>query len=163
VGELNNGTRHPLRAAFEIAALAGLVFHVVTVARAWASLPDTVPVHFGASGRPDRWGQKGELLVLPLLSLLLYAGLTWLGRYSHKFNYPWPATGGGAERQRQLGKSLISAIKAQVMWLFAAISWQSARVAAGRAGGLGEAFVPLVLVVVAATLVVYLVLASRAG
>lgn len=153
----------PLRAVFEAAALGGLVFHLATAARAWATLPERVPVHFGASGEPDRWGSKGEFLWLPLISLLLYAGLTWAGRKSRHFNYPWEITEANAERQYGMAKTLTAAIKAETTWLFAVITWQSARVAAGEAAGLGEAFVPGVLVMAAATLVVYLVAASRAA
>jgi hypothetical protein len=133
------------------------------LARAWVALPDIVPVHFGAAGQPDRWGQKGELLWLPLLSIGLYAGLTWAGRHAHNFNYPWEVTEANAARQFALAKSLVAAIKAETTWLFAVITWQSVRVASGATGGLGETFVPAVLIMAALTLVIYLALASRAS
>ena len=152
-----------LRAAFEVAALAGLVFHLATAARAWAALPEKVPVHFGPSGQPDRWGSKAEFLWLPLLALGLYAVLTWVGGKARHFNYPWPVTEANAGRQYGLAKSLVAAIKAETMWLFAVITWQSVRVASGAAAGLGEAFLPAALLTAAVTLIVYLVLASRQG
>jgi hypothetical protein len=155
------GRASPLRVALEGAALAGLLFHLATAARAWASLPERVPVHFGASGQPDRWGSKGEFLWLPLLSLGLYAGLTWAGRKARHFNYPWEVTEANAERQYGMAKTLTAALKAETMWLFGVITWQSVRVAWGEAEGLGEWFIPVVLVVGAATVVAYLLAASR--
>ena len=34
-------------------------------------LPDTVPVHFGIDGNPDRFGSKYEMFMIPLVMLLL--------------------------------------------------------------------------------------------
>lgn len=80
----SNRKLSPLQLVLEVAAAAGLIAHAVLLARAWMTLSDTIPVHFGISGQPDKWEPKGELLVLPALSLLVYAGLTWIGRYAHK-------------------------------------------------------------------------------
>ena len=46
-----------------VALLAVLaILPVVLTALAQPFLPDSVPLHYGASG-PDRWGSKGELFV----------------------------------------------------------------------------------------------------
>ena len=37
---------------------------------AWSALPDTIPAHWSGGGVVDRWGNKFELLVVPLLSLI---------------------------------------------------------------------------------------------
>lgn len=39
-----------------------VVAPVAAYVGALAVLPDTVPVHFGFDGQPDRWGSKHELL-----------------------------------------------------------------------------------------------------
>ena len=47
-----------------VAALVVLaVLPVVLTAACQPFLPDTVPLHYGASGTPDRWGPKAELFV----------------------------------------------------------------------------------------------------
>lgn len=47
----------------------------------WPSAPDRIPVHWGFSGEPDRYGGKFEgLLLLPLLALGLYLLLLYLPR-----------------------------------------------------------------------------------
>lgn len=54
---------------------------VALVAATWDRLPERIPRHFGASGIPDRWGAKGELLGLLAVPFFLTAmmyGLTLL-------------------------------------------------------------------------------------
>lgn len=47
----------------------------------WSSAPDMLPVHWGLSGEPDRWGGKVEaLLGMPLVALGLYLALLVLPR-----------------------------------------------------------------------------------
>src|SRR6266404_7760467 len=101
----------PLQVAYEVVAVSGLLFHLVLVTRAWASLPSTIPVHYGFSGQPDAWGGRIEILELPVVSVLLYFGLTLLARYPHKLNYPWTITERNAEQQYRLAKSLVGAVK----------------------------------------------------
>jgi uncharacterized membrane protein len=155
--------RSSLQIAYEVVAGSGLLFHIVLIARAWAILPSTIPVHYGFSGQPDAWGGKAELLALPVVSVLLYLGLTWLARYPHKLNYPWTITERNAEQQYRLAKSLVGAVKALLIWLFTAISWQTIRVATGQAGGLGGAFVVVILGITGITVVVYVLLARSAA
>jgi uncharacterized membrane protein len=53
----------------------------VLAAVAWRSAPDSLPVHWGISGQPDRWGGKAEgLLLLPAVALGAYLILTFLPR-----------------------------------------------------------------------------------
>ena len=40
---------------------------------AWPRLPESVPVHFGLDGRPDRFGSRAEgVLVTPVVAVILY-------------------------------------------------------------------------------------------
>ena len=92
VKNLSKQKRSSLQIAYEVVAASGLLFHLVLIARAWPSLPSTIPVHYGFAGQPDAWGGKAELLELPVMSILLYLGLTLLARYPDKLNYPWTIT-----------------------------------------------------------------------
>src|SRR5262245_57897149 len=54
----------------------------IAAAASWPHAPDRIPVHWGISGAPDRFGGKGEgLLVPPLLALGIYLGLLFLPRF----------------------------------------------------------------------------------
>ena len=84
----------------------------------WTALPPVVPTHFGITGMPDAWGSKW-LELLPLaLGTVLYGGLTIMGRYPHLFNYPWPITQENAPQHYQLARTLVTALKTEIMWLF---------------------------------------------
>lgn len=159
---LNKQKVSPLQIAYEVVAVSGLLFNMALITRAWASLPSTIPVHYGFSGRPDAWGGKMDLLELPVVSILLYVGLTWLARYPHKLN-PWTITERNAERLYRLAKSLVGAVKCLLVWLFTVISWQTIRVAMGQTGGLGRAFVAIILGITGVTVVVYVLLARSAS
>ena len=151
-----------LQIAYEVLAASGLLFHIVLITRAWASLPSTIPVHYGLSGQPNAWGGKIELLELPVVSVILYVGLTWLARYPHKLN-PWTITERNAEQLYRLAKSSVGAVKGLLVWLFTAITWQTIRVAMGQTGGLGGAFIAVILGITGITVVVYVLLGRSAA
>ena len=161
--KLDKQKMSPLQIAYEVLAGLGLLVHLVLIARAWASLPSTIPVHYGFSGQPDAWGGKIELLELPVVSVLLYFGLTLLARYPHKFNYPWTINERNSEQQYRLARSLVGAVKGLLVWLFAVLSWQTIRAAMGQTGGLGGAFVPVILGITGLTVIVYVLLARSAA
>ena len=51
----------------EIPYLAVSLLPFVYLAYIWPSLPQRVPMHWNASGEIDRWGDKSETLMIPLL------------------------------------------------------------------------------------------------
>lgn len=54
-------------------ALAALALMGLASLYAWSRVPETLPVHWGLSGEPDRYGGRLEALgILPLIALLLY-------------------------------------------------------------------------------------------
>lgn len=50
--------------------------------------PDEVPIHFNLSGTADAYGGKLFLFFIPVVSTVLYVGITLLNRIPHTFNYP---------------------------------------------------------------------------
>jgi len=81
-----------LRLPIEIVAACLAVAPALLLLRAWSSLPDEIPAHFGFSGRPDRWGGRWQAWIVPVVALVIYvafsgAGGTWgwmLGRRSDR-------------------------------------------------------------------------------
>ncbi len=55
-------------------ALSSIVATLLLTVWALVALPDRVPVHFGLDGTPDRWGSRGELLVLAGVVVVLVVG-----------------------------------------------------------------------------------------
>jgi hypothetical protein len=51
--------------------LAGLVMVWGLAIAWWPTLPARIPLHFDASGRPDRWGSSSQWFLLPMIATLV--------------------------------------------------------------------------------------------
>lgn len=47
----------------------------------WSHLPNQIPAHYDASGAIDRWGNKNELWLCPVISLILFVIFTVIEKY----------------------------------------------------------------------------------
>ncbi|MGH7596447.1 MAG: DUF1648 domain-containing protein [bacterium] len=150
-----------LEIGLETAAALGLLTMAFVMIKSWPLLPETIPHHFGVSGKPDAWGGKGILWLLPGISLMLYVGLTILRRYPHIYNYPWPITEQNAATQYHLARTMIGAFKAEIVLIFVYLQWQTIQVALGKAEGLGVAFLPIFLILIFGTIGIYFVKAYQ--
>ena len=72
----------------EIVSVASLAAIIAVVATHWNELPNIVPKHFGASGKPNGWGSKNNLCILPATAVGLYFLLTLAARYQQLINLP---------------------------------------------------------------------------
>lgn len=154
--------RTRLDAILEGLAVLGLLVMTILPAYYWSVLPPAVPMHFGVAGAPDAWGSKW-LVLLPLAVGAVLSGLIAVtNRYPHLFNYPWPITEKNAPEQYRLARSLMTALKAEMVWLFAFIEWCMIRTALGARHGLGPWFFPALVVTLGATLGIWYRQASRA-
>lgn len=54
----------------------------------WPGLPDTIPTHFGIDGKPDAWGKKQSIFMLPAImggmSLFVYLLLSNIRKFDPK-------------------------------------------------------------------------------
>ena len=77
--------------ALEITAVVVGIATLVAALIVVSSLPETVPVHFGDNGAPDRWGSRFELLIAPMLGIVIPAFVVGsVGWYSAgKRLHPW--------------------------------------------------------------------------
>src|SRR4051794_11948499 len=106
-------------------------------------LPMTIPTHFNAAGRPDNYGNKMTLLILPLLATIIYFGLTQLNKYPHIFNYVTKTTEHNAERQYTIATRLIRFMKLAILLIFSLIILFTYLTTIGVINGLGFWFLPL--------------------
>ncbi len=158
----------PLRpSAFDafllLCTLAGVAASIVVFGVFWPQLPERIPTHFGISGQPNAYGGKGVLILLAALSSGLGLGLWVLSRFPQIFNYPRRITEENAPRQYRLAQLLLRIIACAICWFLTYIEWVIAEVGLGRASGFGVWFPFGFIAAMLATIVVYLVLAFRAG
>ncbi len=141
---------------FELVAATGLFISVFLILNYWSALPDQVPSHFGVSGQPDNWSGKSILIILPAVSVFIYALITLLGRIPQYANYVVRITAENAERQYLLGRQFSSILKAEVIWVFTLINWAAIGVALERCRGLGVYFLPIFLTIVFGSVAIYI-------
>ena len=61
-----------------LALLLGVTLYILL---GWNTFPERIPGHYNALGEVDRWGNRGELLFLPILSWILYGLITLVEQY----------------------------------------------------------------------------------
>ena len=130
--------KEPLDHALEKAALLLLLITIVLTAVYYGRLPETIPIHYNTSGDPDGFGQKTTLLVISGISLLLFGGLHYLGRFPESFNYPVKITSENAETQYRAGLRLLRIVQLACMGLFAYITFGTIQTALGHWNGIGR-------------------------
>jgi len=124
--------RSPIEIVLEVAAAVGVVLGILIVAQAWSTLLNTIPLHFGISGKPDSWVNKWNLWLFPLLCLAIDVGFLLLSRYPQAFNYPYPITEQNAPRQYQVARLLLVWLKTEIIWLFAFVDWEVVQATSGN-------------------------------
>jgi len=144
-------------------ALAGIciLYLVVQLLVEYPAISQQVPTHFAANGTPDAWGNKSSLLIIPVVAIVLYTGLTLLNRYPYIFNYPVPITEENAIKQYQLAKSLVIALKLTTIGLFLYIQLQTIRVAQQIQGDLGTYYLIIIVIGSFIPIVIYFILATK--
>jgi uncharacterized membrane protein len=68
----------PISLAGFAIAVAAVFGSLVLVATRYESLPESVPTHYGFSGRPDAWGDKKLfwlITLIPILMVMLMVGV----------------------------------------------------------------------------------------
>lgn len=127
----------------------------------YSSLPDMIPVHFDALGKPDGFGGKITIWTLPLLSTLIFAGLTLLNKFPHIFNYPTEITPENAFKQYQMATRMIRVLKLVLVVIFNLLAVQTLRQANGKTDGIGIWLLPLILGLIFIPLFYYLAKAMK--
>jgi uncharacterized membrane protein len=84
---------------------------IVAFILCWVMLPEIVPIHYNLAGEADGFGSKTENIVLPLMGVFTYVGLTVLNRYPHIFNYPVEVTEENASYLYRTAKRMIRSLK----------------------------------------------------
>ena len=86
----------------------------------------------------------------------MYIFLTILNKFPHVYNYIKPITKENAEYQYRCARQLIIMIKAEFMIIFTYIEWNNIKVALEKSSSLGTWFLPIVLIVIFGTLLIYI-------
>jgi hypothetical protein len=122
-----------LRVAADLGSLIVLVMLWVMVWRAYPRLPSVIPIHFGLNGRPDRWGGKGTIWLLPIFGLGVYGFGAWFNSLT------------GPEAPPPAFAAAMAWMRLYVLGLFYFLDARTIEIARGRATRLGRSFLPITL------------------
>ena len=106
---------------FEISAFLTIFFMWIFSIYNYHTLPENIPVHWGADGLADDYASKKMIFLLPIIITLLTTGLKLLNQYPHKFNYITFITEENAERQYKMAARLIRYLQFIISAFFAYI------------------------------------------
>ena len=150
----------------EILSLAALAVILVVTALAFYGperLPAIIPTHFNAAGQPDGWGSPRTLLLFPVIGAGLYLLMTWVARHPSAFNFPVRVTPRNRQQLEALALSMIAWLKAEVLCILAAVQWSAIRAISHPQPGLTLVVMPILLVVVFATIIGHIAAIFRAA
>jgi uncharacterized membrane protein len=103
-----------------VVLIAMIIYPVIM----WNTLPDKLPMHYNAAGEIDRWGGRGETLILPVIGILMYGLLTLVTSFPSAWNIPVQITRENRGRVYQCTKSMLVLMKLEVIVIFAYLEYQ---------------------------------------
>jgi uncharacterized membrane protein len=94
----------------------------------WSSFPGKIPAHYNFTGEIDRWGNKSELWICPILSVILFVVLTALEFFPQLWNTGVKITDENQERVYRILKNMLVTLKGVTVGVFAFLTVSSALV-----------------------------------
>jgi uncharacterized membrane protein len=108
-------------------------------------LPDIIATHFDLNGKPNGFGSKNTIWLLPIIITLVFILISVLNRYPHKFNYLTKITEQNAYKQYKLASRSLRIILFNITLLFAFITFKEINGAFTKSSSLEWWFIPLLL------------------
>lgn len=119
----------------------------------WSNLPSIIPIHFGITGAPDRFGNKSNVFLLPIIASIMHILLVVLSKMPHCFNYPVSVTEKNGEALYKIGKELILLLDMELSLMFLILLREDIQLAIGNTGGLGIGIMLISMAIILGTVV----------
>lgn len=142
-----------IKNVFSCLMLAGVWIYLLVQ---WSSLPEKLPGHYNFAGEIDRWGSRGELLIVPVVMLVLFILLSVLERFPHVWNTGVEVTKQNRERVYTLTLHLLTSSKLLMVAVFSYLTLCSA-----AARPLSRWFMPITIAALLGLLALYIVRITR--
>ncbi|KAA5823370.1 DUF1648 domain-containing protein [Algibacter amylolyticus] len=137
-----------------------LVLWSLTLAN-YVELPEIIPTHYNSTGEVDAFGDKSNIFALPIITTILFVGLTILNKNPHVFNYPCEITKENALHQYTNATRMMRVLKLVVVLIFGIIVFRTIENVNGNADGLGTWFLPLTMAMIFIPMIYFLNNANR--
>ena len=114
----------------------------------YPTLPEIVPIHLDSAGKANGFSGKSSLLIEPLISTIIYIGLTFLNKYPHIYNYPVQINESNAVHYYTNGSRMIRYLKLSVTLVFLFVLFEIIYVAknGGDTMGIWSWMIPLAII-----------------
>jgi len=156
--------RTQIEKLLEALTALGIITLLAMAVWGYLTLPAVIPTHFGFSGEPNAYGDKGNLLIVPIIAIVLAVLLTVLSSFLPRIStHRWPMTEENAPRQYYLVRLLLRWITLEMVWLFCSLQWfilQS--IQSNHSHDALLLVIPAFLVAVIVTIILYIRSAARA-
>ena len=102
------------------------------------------------------------MLIVPIICICVAVLMTFVNRYPHLYNYPWPITAENAPRQYALARLLMHWITLEIVCMCCGLEWIFIQAAQGTPPDFLLLFIPAFLLAVIVTVILYFLAAARA-
>lgn len=143
--------------ALECGAAVAMFGLFIIPALSYASLPDTIPIHFNAGGKVNGYGTKLVIWILPFTALIVYGSLTIMQQYPHKVNYMIQITAENAQRQYRNMLYMIRLLKLLMLVVLIYIVLTVIQAAQNGTTAIAYWFLPVTLIGVLGLLIFFLI------
>lgn len=108
-------------------------------------LPDTIPIHYNASGVPDDFGNKTTIILLPIIGTILFWLLTIINKHPRIFNKTTSLNRQDTKQDFTYVTRLFRFYKLAIVIIFSLIVLFTYLTAIGKTKGLGVWFLPFII------------------
>lgn len=108
-------------------------------------LPNTIATHFNEAGKPDDFGSKQTVWIIPIITTAMYIGLFILNKYPHMHNYMVNITEENALKNYKFSTRIVRVVNLLCVLLMAYITFMIVESAFGKQFDLGAWFMPIVI------------------
>lgn len=96
-----------------------LIGTLVYLILGWSSFPDQIPMHYNGAGEIDRWGGKGEIIIIEVVMWILYLGIGLVEKYPQIWNTGVEVTPQNKEKVYRILKYMLKTLKTLTALIFA--------------------------------------------
>jgi uncharacterized membrane protein len=130
-------------------------------ALSYSELPDSIPTKFGIDGEPTQWSPKAMIWLLPFIGVITWSSMYLLNKVPHIFNYLNPITPENALYQYTTATRFMRYLNTGISLIFAFLFSTMIQAGLGNQDGMPVWFLPVIIVGLFGSIIVYLFNASR--